>query len=216
MKNLADQGYPHYAVTYEGRVFSLRSYRFLKPSLNSGGYECVHIKDKILRVHRLVQQAFDPRDDYHDLFVNHIDGNRVNNIKSNLEWSNPKHNAIHAVRTGLTPTRSMDEPTIHMICQMLEDGLTSKEISEATGIDRIYINKINGGYTAEYISQEYDLTCKRSKRYTLDKITSVCEMLQEKRYLHKEIANMVGCEIDLVRGISARRRHKRVSANYDW
>lgn len=216
MKNLADQGYPNYCVTYEGRVFSLRSYRFLNPCNNSTGYPCVHLGNKIVRVHRLVQQAFDPRDDYQDLFVNHIDGNKENNHKSNLEWSNPKHNAIHAVRTGLNPTRSMDEETIHTICKMLEDGMTSKEVSEATGVDRVYVNKVNGGYTAEYISREYNLKCKRSERYTLDKIVSVCELLQAKQYTHQEIANQVGCELCLVRNISSRRRHKKVAANYDW
>lgn len=216
MVNLESQGFPHYAVTYEGRVFSLRSYRFLKPIKHSAGYNVVHIGNKLVRIHRLVQQAFDPIDNPDDFFVNHIDGVKDNNHKDNLEWSDPKHNAIHSVRTGLNPTRGFDEPTIHMLCKMLEDGMTSKEISEATGVDRIYINKLNAGQTAKYISNEYNLNVNRNERYSLDKIVNVCEYLQERKYTHKEISELCNCHIGLVRNISNRRRHKSISSNYEW
>lgn len=64
---------------------------------------CTLIKNKIRKnvsVHRLVAQAFIPNDDK-TLIVNHIDGDRYNNIVSNLEWVTYKYNNLHAYRTGL-------------------------------------------------------------------------------------------------------------------
>lgn len=53
-------------------------------------------------MHRLVAEAFLPN--FHtDCGINHIDGNPSNNHVSNLELSNPSHNQLHAVRTGLKP-----------------------------------------------------------------------------------------------------------------
>lgn len=34
--------------------------------------------------------------------VNHIDWDKLNNSPKNLEWSNPKHNAQHSIKNGLT------------------------------------------------------------------------------------------------------------------
>jgi hypothetical protein len=46
--------------------------------------------------HRLVLQAFDPRDDWMSWEVNHIDGDKANNHLSNLEWSTHQANIAHA------------------------------------------------------------------------------------------------------------------------
>ena len=50
-------------------------------------------------VHRLMAEIFLPPP--RDIMVNHIDGNKQNNLISNLEWSNAKHNVNHAVEIGL-------------------------------------------------------------------------------------------------------------------
>lgn len=57
-------------------------------------------KKENLYVHRLVAKAFIPNPlDLPE--VNHIDGNRLNNSVSNLEWCDRAGNARHAVETGL-------------------------------------------------------------------------------------------------------------------
>ncbi len=59
---------------------------------------------KGILVHRIVAETFldKPKDiDEKDLVVNHLDGNKRNNISSNLEWTTYTGNIIHAYKNGL-------------------------------------------------------------------------------------------------------------------
>jgi hypothetical protein len=58
------------------------------------------------RVHRLVAQLF-LLPDASRPHVNHIDGNKLNNHVSNLEWCTPEENHAHAKRLGLCKRRSV-------------------------------------------------------------------------------------------------------------
>lgn len=51
-------------------------------------------------VHRLVAQAHIPNPKGKSE-INHIDGNRVNSHKNNLEWVSSSENKLHAIATGL-------------------------------------------------------------------------------------------------------------------
>lgn len=57
-------------------------------------------KEKTWLVHRLVALAFLPREDSKD-YVNHKDGNRLNNHVLNLEWCDHKENNNHAFDNDL-------------------------------------------------------------------------------------------------------------------
>ena len=91
-----------YLVTVEGRVFSLKTMRFMKTAKRPDGYVYVNIGRKTHRVHRLVALTYIPNPDNKEQ-VNHIDGNKTNNMLCNLEWATSSENMKHACDTGLRP-----------------------------------------------------------------------------------------------------------------
>lgn len=68
--------------------------------IQNTGYRTVNINSKKYSIHRLVAEAFIDNPE-NKPFVNHIDGNKLNNCVDNLEWCTNKENVQHAYRTGL-------------------------------------------------------------------------------------------------------------------
>jgi len=104
-----------YAITDKGEVWAYpkTSYynfgrwkdgRFLKSWLIGNGYKMVILYKEGIRknflVHRLVAMSFVPNPNGFNE-VNHIDGDRLNNNFSNLEWVDSKSNKKHAWEKGL-------------------------------------------------------------------------------------------------------------------
>jgi hypothetical protein len=73
-------------------------------TINNWGYKMVNLSNhklkKVLSVHRLVALNFIPIVTGKN-YINHQDGNKLNNHYLNLEWCTPKENAIHSVKNGL-------------------------------------------------------------------------------------------------------------------
>ena len=83
-------------VSSEGRCRTSRG-TITHGTLHPSGYRIVGISGKIFRVHRLVAHAFHgPPLGEAACEVNHIDGNRSNNGKDNLEWATPSQNVRHS------------------------------------------------------------------------------------------------------------------------
>lgn len=90
----------YYAVSEDGKVWSYRSNKFLKPSDNGHGYLMVQFfkdnKKTRHRIHRLVLETFNPVGGMENLQVNHIDEDKHNNCLSNLEWCTPSENVKYS------------------------------------------------------------------------------------------------------------------------
>lgn len=91
--------FPDYFVTTDGEVISQR--RGETKKLNPykvGQYFAVRLFNDYeyqqVKVHRLVAEAFLQKPDGMDV-VNHLDGNKLNNNLSNLEWTNSSGNSRH-------------------------------------------------------------------------------------------------------------------------
>lgn len=132
-----------YEVSNKGRIKSLSRLRqgngkkgilkerILKGTVNSDGYPHVKLyKDgvkTIFKVHRLVVETF-IESDIERQYINHKDGNKVNNKVSNLERCTPSENVVHAYENKLNNVKldiDMEEFT-----RMVDEGKYIREIAE--------------------------------------------------------------------------------------
>lgn len=97
--------YTDYVIDENGNVFNKRKLdKPISSWIDNLGYRMVVLyKDKkrnYLRIHRLLAQAFIPNPDNLPQ-VNHIDGNKLHNSVSNLEWVTNAQNTKHAYDSHL-------------------------------------------------------------------------------------------------------------------
>ena len=158
------EGYNDYYVTDEGDVYSYKYTvrRKLKPRANTRGYLYVNLckkgKYKSKSLHRLVAEAF--LNNENELpQVNHIDGNKLNNNITNLEWCSASSNIKHAFETGLNTPRvgsqhhdtHLSENDVLTIRQLLVTGNSRMYIANKYKVSVSSIKNIALGYTWKHI-----------------------------------------------------------------
>lgn len=98
-----------YEVYEDGRVYSVKHARYLKPYIQKGYSKVsLFIDGKCERwlVHRLVAVLFIGEAPKGRPDINHIDGNKQNNHYTNLEWCDRAYNNKHARAFGLNDISS--------------------------------------------------------------------------------------------------------------
>lgn len=226
MKNLGFLGFDKYAASSCGRIYSIRSGRFLSPVEQITGYLMVTLSQdgnkRGFLVHRLIAMAFFGLPNEDTLQVNHKNGNKTDNRASNLEWMTPQENVQHSVITGLrcsvkNPYRSLDDETVHKVCQLIEDSWRNKDISEALGVKQSIIANIRFGHDYFDISSQYDFsnTLPSRRKLSTDKLIKICEMLQDKKS-YAEIAKEVCVSSATISNIRRRKTGIYISKNYKF
>ncbi len=147
-----------YEVSNKGRVrrtaggMGATIGRVLRPGQSNSGYLRVRLsrnwKCKQESIHRLVASAFHgaPEPGFH---ANHIDGNKLNNDASNLEWVTSSGNRIHAFNSGLQkPVQGekcgrskLSESDVHEI-RRLGASMDQREIAALFGITQSNVSMI--------------------------------------------------------------------------
>ena len=99
------RNYDNYEVFENGRIYSYKYKKFLKPCQNKDGYQVVNLYDnegkrKIYFVHRVVWESVTGSPIPKGYEINHIDENKENNSKSNLELTSHKDNCNFGSRNS--------------------------------------------------------------------------------------------------------------------
>lgn len=109
--NLADEkwetikDFPNYMISSESRVMNKKTLKIISTHYNKrfkhGAIRLWHNGEtRILKLYRLKAIAFIRNPDNKPQ-VNHIDGNRMNEDLSNMEWTTASENMKHSFKVGL-------------------------------------------------------------------------------------------------------------------
>lgn len=91
----------HYLATECGKIYNQKTGNLLKPHKNKFGYLQItlNVNPKLhVKIHRIVAEVYLG---FSNLEVNHIDGNKLNNHYTNLEWCTRSENVKHAYDNNL-------------------------------------------------------------------------------------------------------------------
>ena len=160
--------YDKYAVSSKGKIYSHTTNKLLDGRI-CRGYNVMKLRDEDRNIyntgrHRIVAEQFCENPDNKE-YVNHKDGNKLNNNPSNLEWVTAQENTLHAIDHGLIYTvgdkshlASIDEATAIRICEMIVDGkLNLREIADELGVGYDCVKKINKGKSWRHLSSRYGI-----------------------------------------------------------
>lgn len=128
MKQVA--GFPDYFISEDGLIVNKKG-KVIKKRLSYNGYNLVTLDYKTRRVGRLVLLTYKPTDDL-SLQCNHIDGNKLNDSLSNLEWTTASENCLHKFRVlGHKGTGGVKPRSIRKTNLMTGETRVYKSLMEA-------------------------------------------------------------------------------------
>lgn len=163
-----------YSIKENGEITNNKSGKTMKAYINKGYYKVnLHVNGvkEVVLLHRMLGFAFIPNPE-NKKFMNHKDGNKLNNDLTNLEWVTQSENAKHAWDTGLNKTGresirkvglSNKGKASHKTKKVIntETGEifeSSKVIAEKTGIKYPYINQLLNGKRSNNTPYRYYLS----------------------------------------------------------
>lgn len=136
-----------YAVSDQGRIKNPQG-RILGGSTHKDYYRFVTIKGKQIPIHRLVAENFISNPE-NKPFVNHIDGNKMNNSVNNLEWVTQQENVQHSYKNNLQPTKVKtykgkftEEQRRQIKKEYNEDNVSRRQLAIKYGVSHTCINDI--------------------------------------------------------------------------
>mgnify|MGYP001763822096 CR=1 FL=1 len=229
MKQIDIEGYEGYFVDREGKVFSSRSGKLkeLSQSVQRKYYAVklhVHGKTKHDFTHRLVAITFIDNPE-NKPFVNHKDGNKLNNKADNLEWVTRQENVDHAMKHGLVPAMVgeyngraiLSESDVLEIYSRLLAGDKATEICKDYGVDQTSIANIKQRKSWKHVLKDLpkiEIKAKGNK-CSEDKVHEVCKML-EQGVLPTPISKELEVPVDLVYDLKRRKSFSEITKLYVW
>lgn len=131
----------NYEVSTFGEVRNKTSKHVKSLRLSKNGYYRVTLypSGKTYFIHKLVAETFIEKIDGKP-YVNHKDGDKLNNSLHNLEWCSPKENTHHAIENGLyvpkdisgvkNPMSKFTKEDVDLIRKKYSEGMSISDISK--------------------------------------------------------------------------------------
>lgn len=227
----------YYLIDEYAQIYNAKTNKMLMGSLDKNGYCRYSLirKDgsrKTYKAHRLVMITFCPIDKFVKLQVNHIDGNKLNNHISNLEWCTNKENIRHAIQNKLIyKSRAIiTEQECIEICKLLEDGYAPRMVAQKLYPDKdinkfqSIIQDIKKGKNWRNVSCNFNINVDykykdfNSSKYTVWQIEKICEMicngLSNKDISRRLFFKYTKSEANLISAIRTKKKYENVSNYY--
>jgi hypothetical protein len=125
--------------------------------VNENGYIRVNINNKTFVLHRLIALTFIENPELKEQ-VNHIDGNKLNNCVTNLEWATNKENQIHKFENGLGNNYSRKIGKYNINNELINEYKSISLAAEENNISKSCISgvlrkkrKTAGGFIWKYL-----------------------------------------------------------------
>lgn len=219
-----------YSISREGIVINRETGSVMKSYKNKNGYYIIKLKREKYQapvlLHRLVAEAYIGSTE--NLQVNHKDGNKGNNHVDNLELVSAQENTIHAYKHNLCQVlenkynASLTNEQVHLICKLLEDGKSYKEIEKIVPVKRDVLKKIKSRDNYKDISKNYNFKKVNRRLMTNDEklVKKINKLLDKGIVKQREITNILEIEyskknINLIKYIKRRRRLKERSTTIE-
>lgn len=217
-----------YVICTDGSLYNISTMKAKKATEMANGYMryTLYMNGKQYHkyVHRLVAEAF-IRNPKNKPEVNHKDRNKKNNDISNLEWTTKKENNDHANNTHVEGKNDVGQPNpknkIEKCIKMLENGKKSpKKISKKLGLRPDVVYKIKNKQRYAYLTKGKNLSTgekfKDSKKYSDEKIRTVCELLAQNELTPVEIGKKCGIPQSYILEILHLKKRSDISKEYDF
>lgn len=191
-----------YSVSNLGRIRNNTTNYILNPFITARGYFQVSMqftsRDRriTIDVHKLVARAFVENPDCKP-YINHIDGIKLNNKASNLEWVTPLENNLHAVKIGLISSGEdsylaiLSEKEVLEIIQKLKSGARNIDLAREYRVAHNTIDDIRCNRTWRYIERDPIESLGPIKKLSAEHIPLIRNLISLKKS-NKEIGKRFG------------------------
>lgn len=190
-------------LSEDGSVENTETGKVLKQSKTPAGY-FTYSSNLGGSVHRLLAHNFlggIPE----GLVVNHIDGDKENNLLSNLEITTHQENTIHAYKTGLAQGKKgednsqaiLNDEDILRMFTMFREGANNLEVSKVFGVHDRYVSLVRHGKRWGHLSKGEKFPKSFNFKYPKEDILHAYDLVQA-GYRNMDIEEITGIERSMI------------------
>ena len=142
--NIENENTSNYYVSSLGRFKNTKGVIMQNYKPHHSGYIYLRVNKKKYALHRLVALTFIQNQE-NKPFVNHIDGNKINNSSNNLEWVTSAENSLHSHKIGLNKGHKRKVIQYDLNMNEIQKFNSIKEVSEKLNISLSCIKDVLKG-----------------------------------------------------------------------